>query len=655
MAKEAKHFIKTVLGTPLITLLWNLLMAYICFMICRIVFVCYNYSLYEGYLTRELLWSMFKGSLRFDTAAIMYLSVLYTLLMLLPLHIKEKKGYYRFVRWILIIFCSIGIVMNLVDTVYYQFSGKRTTISVFTEFANETNLGQIIFKEVINSWYITLTGLLLIAFLVKTIRTPRTIVFNHLPSYYVIRTLSLIIMATLSVVGMRGGWTSSHPITLSNANQYVNRPVEAVAVLNTPFCFVRTLDKKQMVVTRYFSEEELEKRFSGVVLPDSNAVFRDKNVVVFILESFGTEYIGALNKDKPDFVSYTPFLDSLIEESLTFRYSFANGRKSIDAMPSILSGIPMFVENFVLTPTLINKNVSGLAEELAGKGYYSAFFHGAENNSMGFKSYSRSIGYTDYFGLTEFNEEPQYGGMSKFDGIWAIWDEDYLQYFCDKMGSFKQPFVSSIFTATSHHPFAIPEWSKDKFPEGNLPIHKCVRYSDNGLRLFFEKAKEQEWFNNTLFVFTADHTNQSEFAEYQTEVGKFRVPIIFYDPSGELKGERNCIAQQTDILPTILGYLGYDLPFICFGQNLLNTKDEDTFAANYINGIFQYMKGDYVVQFDGTDIMAMYNFKTDTGLKENLKDRYPDIASGLTEELKAVIQQYLERMNEKELVISQQP
>ena len=502
-----KEFIKAVLGTPLITLLWNLLMVYICFMICRVAFVWYNWELYDGYLTQELLLNMFKGSLRFDTAAIMYLSIIYTFLTLLPLHVKEREQYYKVIRWVLIVCCSIGIVMNLADTVYYQFSGKRTTISVFKEFANETNLGQIIFKEIINSWYITLLGILLIAFLVKTIRRPKTIVFNHTLAYYIVRTLSFLLMGTLSVVGMRGGWTSSHPITLSNANQYVNRPVEAVAVLNTPFCFVRTLDKKQMETPKYYSEEELNRRFSGVITPDSNAVFTPKNVVVFILESFGTEYIGALNKDKPNFVSYTPFLDSLIEESLTFTYSFANGRKSIDAMPSILSGIPMFVENFVLTPTLINKNVSGLAEELAKKGYYSAFFHGADNSSMGFKSYSRSIGYTDYFGLTEFNQEPEFGGMTKFDGIWAIWDEDYLQYFCHKMGSFQQPFVSSIFTASSHHPFAIPKWCEGKFQEGTLPIHKCIRYSDNGLRLFFEKAKQQDWFNNTLFVFTADHTN----------------------------------------------------------------------------------------------------------------------------------------------------
>ena len=124
-----KEFIKAVLGTPLITLLWNLLMVYICFMICRVAFVWYNWELYDGYLTQELLLNMFKGSLRFDTAAIMYLSIIYTFLTLLPLHVKEREQYYKVIRWVLIVCCSIGIVMNLADTVYYQFSGKRTTIS----------------------------------------------------------------------------------------------------------------------------------------------------------------------------------------------------------------------------------------------------------------------------------------------------------------------------------------------------------------------------------------------------------------------------------------------------------------------------------------------------------------------------------------------
>ena len=71
--------------------------------------------------------------------------------------------------------------------------------------------------------------------------------------------------------------------------------------------------------------------------------------------------------------------------------------------------------------------------------YYSAFFHGADNNSMGFRSYSRVIGYKDYFGRDEFEADPAYGGSSVFDGVWAIWDEEFLQFMCDRIGTFSQP------------------------------------------------------------------------------------------------------------------------------------------------------------------------------------------------------------------------
>lgn len=644
------QFLKTLLRTPLLTILRNIAILYICFMICRVVFVWYNWELYSPTYNSELILSTIKGGLIFDTAAIMYISALYSLLTIFPLHTKECDGYHKFVRWTLIIPASIAIIMNLIDTVYYQYSGKRTTIEIFNEFANETNICSIILKEIINNWHISLIGILLIVLLIVAIRRPTTLRFRNLALYYPIRMLSMALIAFITVVGMRGGCTSSHPITLSNANQYVNRPVEAIAVLNTPFCFVRTLDKGQMQIPTYYDNQTLDSIFSAVIEPDTTTQFKSMNVVVFILESFGTEYIGALNGIER--YGYTPFLDSLIEHSLTFSASFANGRKSIDAMPSILSGIPMFVENFVLTPTLVNKDVSGLAEELAHKGYYSAFFHGADNSSMGFQSYARSIGFTDYYGLSEYCADSRYKGMSDFDGLWAIWDEEFLQFFCDKMGEFSEPFVTSIFTASSHHPFSIPDRYRDRFKGGNLPIHRCIEYSDNALRLFFEKAKEQAWFENTLFVLTADHTNQSENREFQTDLGRFRAPIIFYSPGRgiELKAKDGAIAQQIDILPSILGLLGYDRPFICFGENLFDSSKESSYAVNYINGVYQYIEGDYLLHFDGESPMALYNYKRDATLQYNIKEQHPDIVYNMSLRLKAIIQQYMERMNYKSLV-----
>ncbi len=638
--------IKSLLSAS-IALFFNLLLIYISFTMCRLIFLWVNHS----YFT-DLTWNHFKemyaGGLIFDTSAILYTNALYILLMLFPFHYKESNIYHTIVKWIFIVTNMLCIIMNLMDTVYFQYTNRRTTSSVFNQFSNEDNIARIIGIELLHHWYLVLLAAGFCYALIKFYRKPNVDPQGNLVPYYISYTLLLLICIPFCVFGMRGGIGGDvRPITISNANQYVNRPVETAIVLNTPFSIYRTLGKKPFVVPSYYKDsKEMEKYFDPVHHPIDSIQFRPKNVVVFILESFGKEYFGAFNKtlEAGKYKGYTPFLDSLIQRSLVYEYSYANGRASIDGMPSVLSGIPMFVEPFFLTPASLN-NLSSVGGELKKKGYYTAFFHGARDGSMGFQAYSRSVGYSDYFGREEYNND------ADFDGNWAIWDEEFLQFYADKISGFPEPFSVGIFTATSHHPFNIPERYKDVYAEGSLPIHKCIRYSDHALERFFEKASKEPWFENTLFVLTADHTNATEHPEYQTELGFFSVPIIFYSPKGDLQGYRSdVIAQQIDIMPTILGYLGYDKPYVSFGCDLLHTPPTETYAVNYINNIYQFLKGDYLLQFDGEKTLAVYRFKTDIFLKDNLIGKVPEQES-MEHELKAMIQQYMERMNGDKMII----
>ena len=547
--------------------------------------------------------------------------------------------------------------MNLVDTVYYPYTGCRSTLQVLTEFSGEggSQISAIILKSLADNWYLVLMFIVIVVLLCLLIKIPDTLKYRKVYMYYIVRTCCLLLTAVCILAGIRGGLAHNiRPITMSNAYQYVKTPAQAAAILNTPFCFIRTLGNEDMKIPAYYDEEELESIYSPVILPDSTAAFRPMNVVVLILESFGSEYIEAMNPGTDGIHDCAPFMDSLISHSLVFETSLANGRKSIDAMPSVLSGIPMLKDHLFLTPTIMSKEITGLAKELGTKGYYSAFFHGADNGSMGFQSFSRVIGYNDYFGMEDFVKKPEYGGNSVFDGFWAIWDEEFLQYMCDMIGTFREPFLTSAFTASSHHPYNVPDRYQEKYPtEGNLPIYRGIRYSDHALELFFEKASKQPWFNNTLFVLTADHTNLSEHPDYQSDYGNFRVPVIFYCPSDSLEGTRKAIAQQSDIFPSILGYLGYDKPVISFGQNLFNTPDEETWGATFQNGLYSYYQGDYLLQFDGTNETGLFAYRKDPTLRQNLKGSRPDTEQEMTKKLKALIQQYLEYMTTKELVVNQ--
>lgn len=639
-----------VFKTPFLVMVRNLVVVYAAFLICHPIFIWYNWSSFQGDLA-GMIWPMLKGALVFDTAGIMYICALYMLLMMFPFHFKEKLWYYRLTKIILVVMASAGVLMNLVDTVYYPYTGCRSTLQVLTEFSGEggSQISAIILKSLADNWYLVLVFIVIVVLLCLLIKIPDTLKYRKVYMYYIVRTCCLLLTAVCILAGIRGGLAHNiRPITMSNAYQYVKTPAQAAAILNTPFCFIRTLGNEDMKIPAYYDEKELESIYSPVILPDSTAAFRPMNVVVLILESFGSEYIGAMNPGTDGIHDCAPFMDSLISRSLVFETSLANGRKSIDAMPSVLSGIPMLKDHLFLTPTIMSKEITGLAKELGTKGYYSAFFHGADNGSMGFQSFSRVIGYNDYFGMEDFVKKPEYGGNSVFDGFWAIWDEEFLQYMCDMMGTFKEPFLTSAFTASSHHPYNVPERYQQKYPtEGNLPIYRGIRYSDHALELFFEKASKQPWFNNTLFVLTADHTNLSEHPDYQSDYGNFRVPVIFYCPSDSLEGTRKAIAQQSDIFPSILGYLGYDKPIISFGQNLFNTPDSLTWAATFQNGLYSYYAGDYLLQFDGENETGLFAYKSDPTLKRNLKDSQSQTEQEMLKKLKALIQQYIVYMTSK--------
>lgn len=633
-----------------LALTYNMLLSFISFMLCRVIFVCVNYSYFSN-LTFSRLAKMFQGGLAFDLSAVLYTNILYLVLMLLPLHYKEYGLYQKVTKGIFLFTNIVAIVVNLMDTVFFQYTNRRTTASIFSEFRGEDNLLGIIGVELLNHWYLVVFALLMGYLLWRLYKKPQpSIKLPHLISYYLSHAVILCLAGLAVVAGMRGGLGKDvRPITISNANKYVDSPAETAIVLNTPFSLYRTFGKSAFKVPDYWVDRNMMlQKFSPLHVPTGNTDFKSLNVVIIIMEGFGKENSGFLNPqlDNGTYKGYMPFLDSLMQEGLTYKYSFANGRKSIDAMPSILSGIPMFVEPFILTPASLNE-LSGVAGELRKKGYHTSFFHGAYNGSMGFDSFARACGFEYYFGQNEYKD------LKDRDGHWGIWDEPFLQFFANKLKTFKEPFVSSVFTLSSHHPYVVPEEYRDKFPKGKIPIHQCVGYADHALKLFFETAKKEEWFKNTLFVITADHTNANDHAEYQTAQGLFSVPIVFYRPDGELKGlDSEHIASQIDIMPTILNYLGYDKPYIAFGTDLLNAVPEETFAVNYFNGIYQFFKGDFMLQFDGEKPIALYRFKTDVMLTENLLDSVgEDTLTPLLQQLKSVIQQYMERMTENQLIV----
>ncbi len=624
----------------------RLLLAMFLFSLCRIGFYIYNTS-YFPEMTFSHFLRILWGGLRFDLTAVLYINLLIILLTLIPFDFRFNSVYQSILKYLFFFLNGVGLIANLADFIYYKFTLRRTTADIFNEFEEGPGAGGLFFRFIIDYWYVTIFAVAvfwLMVILYNRIKVEGPMMQNRIV-YYVMGTLAIPLVAYLFIGGVRGGFKhSTRPLTLSNAGEYVRNPRETNIVLNTPFSIFRTIGKTKIQKVNYFeNEEELASIFTPLHPSEDTVEFKADNVVVILLESFSKEFFGAFNKDKPDYKGYTPFLDSLIQHSKTFKYSFSNGRKSIDGPPSALASLPTFGVPFVLTPYANNK-FNSLATLLGERGYHTSFFIGHPNGAMGYTAFTRLAGFENYYGLDE------YGNAEDSDGLWGIWDHKFLPFFAKKLNEFPKPFFSTLFTVSSHHPFKVPKEFDGKFKGGEQPILKCIEYTDFSLREFFKTVSKEPWYKNTLFVFTADHCSSDIiFEESRTNWGYYSVPVIFFKPDNSLANYSSDIAQQVDIMPSVLGYLHYDKPYFAFGRDVFR-ENVQPMAFNY-NDAFNLYVGEYLLTFNGERTISLYNFVQDKMLKRDLKNEQPDVVKGMEQKIKAIIQQYNNRLIENRLVV----
>lgn len=623
-------------------IIWRLVLAYILYSLCRILFIACNYSLLESPSFEQIIRIM-GGGLRFDTTAILYTNILYIFLSFLPVPFVKRPKFQSFLKWLFVIVNFLAVAVNLADTAYFRFSFRRTSMTFFSEFTGGVKVGKILADSVGMYWYLFAIGIIFLLALIwlsgsygKTARPLySSAVSNNLKyynstdyglKYYIRQSVALLVTIPVFIIGVRGGATrTTRPITLSNAGQYVERSTQTAAVLNTPFCLIRTIGKSKYARQTFFKDyAEAAEYYSPLhsymvgdtlgtdVLNISAATPSKMNVVVLILESFGAENMDFLNPSLNK--QFTPFLDSLSSEGILCTNAYANGRKSIDAVPSVLASIPSLLTPFIVTP-YSNDRIHGLPYVLDSLGYYTAFFHGAPDNSMGIKAVTHLCGVQNYFGKTEFNDD------SQFDGAWGIWDEPFLQFVGKTINTFKEPFFTGVFTVSSHHPFKVPAKYEKLLPEGKTPLLKPVAYTDMALRKFFAYASKQPWFKRTIFVLSADHGTFWKVApQFANSIGNTRIPIIYYAP-GFIKPLRyTAITQQIDVMPTILEMIGYKGEFFGFGNSIISEKRRTRFAINFATDEFQMVKGDgdtLLVRGD-KGLTAVYILSKDPTLQHNL-------------------------------------
>ena len=610
---------------PLFLFIQRIFLVLLLYTVVRLGFYFYNQSFFP-----EINADVFMGGLKFDLSVIGYINIVFAILHLIPGKFQENKKYQTILFYSFFLVNGLFISLNFIDYEYFRFIGRRSSFSMIIAEGMTNEIGGLIISYFVDYWKIPVfifSSMLIFMFLLKKIN------YQSVKKMSTIGSLLSLVCIVL-ILFLMGRGVDRKPLSIVDASKYGPIGTSAL-VLNTPFTVLKTLSKKESLKQTIYYKEDIANKIFNPIQTFSYKNTNKKNVVILILESFGRENIQR---------GQTPFLDSLITKSYYFENGFANGKLSIDAVPSIISSVPSLMNKSFISSSYALNSVYGLPKVLKDNGYSTSFFHGAFNGSQNFDQYSNVAGFERYYGKNE------YVGPVSFDGKWGVFDEDFLQFFTHKLSDFKQPFFSTLFTISSHPPFTIPEKYKGKFPKGTTEIHESIAYSDFALEKFFKSAEKKSWYKNTIFVITADHTSSSGAEEvYKNNVGKFRIPIMFYVPNDPtMVGKSSKNFQQIDILPSLMDYLQLNGKIISYGKSYKSDKD---FVVNYLDNIYNLNKGDYYMAFDGTKSLALYNWKTDPLLKENLINKDKIKTQEMESFMKAYIQSFNKRVSKNQLTL----
>lgn len=487
-------------------------------------------------MTTEQLALAFINGIRFD------LSALAPTLGFALLGAVLLCGWPRIAKAWLWIFAALNAALfaiNAMDAELYNFTAKRFSWSSFI-LMGDAHVTNVIVPYLPLAF---VSFLLVVLFLTRSFYFIRR--FRLQANVSKKAWLSFLIIA-VSVLASRGG-LQHKPLTYVDAKIFDNTYGNNL-VLNSTFTIIKSATKKSLQRMNIENQDEMLAQLNPRTEQDFKVepTSTPLNIVIVILESFSEEYSELRDPE------VMPYFNSLRQQSVDFKKGYANGRRSIEGIAAILSGIPALMEEPFIDSEFSANQVIGLGNLLTSHGYKTSFFHAANKGSMHFDSFSRSVGVEHYYAREDYPNKIDY------DGTWGIFDEPFLKWTCEKLTAGGTPFMTAIFTLSSHQPYNLPP-SHSTLKDDRLEILKSVKYADYSLAQFMKCAEQQPWFKNTLFVLTADHTGPE--LKPNTEFKKrYEIPMLFYGPNLPWLKKINAdqYAQQIDVLPTLLDILNIE-------------------------------------------------------------------------------------------------
>ena len=582
------------------TLLCALIMM-VMFTLLRVALLVYNKEMILDTPASTFL-EAFGNGLRFDARIVVYFSIP-LLLALLSVKAMAMRGVLRF--W-LTAASSLALFLGLMEMDFYREFHQRLNGLVFQYVKEDpkTVMSMLWYGFPVVRYLLAWAGgtiILYFAFrgadrVTRSSVTRAAAGTSRAVAPWYGRAAVFVVLLLVCVVLARGTlrqgpplrWGDAYTTDSNFANQLgLNGSLSLIAAAKSRFGDDRTniwkATLEQPVATQAVRDMLLTEH-DKLVDPDTAPVRRDttppeektlpiKNVVVILMESFAGHSVGALGRPG----NITPYFDNLAKEGLLFERFFSNGTHTHQGMFATMACFPNLpgFEYLMQTPEGSHK-LSGLPELLSARKFDDVYVYNGDfawDNQSGFFS---NQGMTTFVGRNDF-VDPVFS-----DPTWGVSDQDMFSRGLEelKKREGKEPFYALLQTLSNHTPYALPtplpvEPVTDR---GSLNEHlTAMRYSDWALGQFFEKARKEPYFKETLFVIVGDHGFGNEQQISEMDLGRFNVPLLLIGPGIQEKfGARNdTVGTQVDIVPTIMGRLGGEFRQQCWGRDLLTLPEGD--------------------------------------------------------------------------------
>ena len=572
--------------------------------------------------------NLLKWSFGNDALVLLLINSPFLALLAVLSFFKKKRIAVILLTGFFLLLNTVCILLNLVDVFYFHFHLQRADADLLYVLQHPFQ------KTFLTNSGTSIIGLLAGVGLIYLIYRVHKKLLEHYyeGKHFIVSSSLMIICCLVFFISGAKRMIPTYPLVELKSG-------ELQLVQNSFHTFFYSVYRNDEAIVRpyVFLPAELAGKLIQInkTVPENNIDLKKKNIVLFIMESIPEEFFNNGSKYRVAM----PFLDSIVQQSTYFNNGYSYGHSSNKGIVSVLTGIPTLTEIPLYHSNYAGIPVTAVGTRLATEGYSSSFFIGDAYDDFGFAKCCNWLGIQHYY-----SKESIPGHEHMESNTMGLHDQYVLDFMGDKINKMNEPFFAVNYNTSTHYPNDLPKAYREKYPQQNITNQmKCMSYYNECLQIFFSKASQQSWYNNTVFIFCSDHWMYPNAKDLRSDIVQgFHIPIFIFEPA---RSQRKIISNpvsQFDILNTVLHIAGTKDPFISYGNNLLDSVQDPAriVFSKENNNLYQAMDSSYVLGFNPVTGKAefCYNYRTDLRRSNNLASASNIVVDSMIIKMKAFLQ-----------------